>query len=171
MAKSEIISCIDVGTTKICSIMAKPGHGGDLQVLGVGLTPSRGLHKGLVVNINEAKSSIKTSVRRAEQASGIKMESVYVGVTGRHVSSLNKRGVVSISRSDRLVRSDDLKRVLQSARTFTVPNDRKLLHVIPRGYAIDGQTGVKDPVGMHGFRLDVETHVITAAVASVQNLV
>jgi cell division protein FtsA len=171
MAKSEIISCIDVGTTKICSIMAKPGHGGDLQVLGVGLTPSRGLHKGLVVNINEAKSSIKTSVRRAEQASGIKMESVYVGVTGRHVSSLNKRGVVSISRNDRLVRSDDLKRVLQSARTFTVPNDRKLLHVIPRGYAIDGQTGVKDPVGMHGFRLDVETHVITAAVASVQNLV
>jgi cell division protein FtsA len=171
MAKSEIISCIDVGTTKICSIMAKPGHGGDLQVLGVGLTPSRGLHKGLVVNINEAKSSIKASVRRAEQASGIKMESVYVGVTGRHVSSLNKRGVVSISRNDRLVRSDDLKRVLQSARTFTVPNDRKLLHVIPRGYAIDGQTGVKDPVGMHGFRLDVETHVITAAVASVQNLV
>jgi cell division protein FtsA len=171
MAKSEIISCIDVGTTKICSIMAQPGHGGDLQVLGVGLTPSRGLHKGLVVNINEAKSSIKSSVRRAEQASGIKMESVYVGVTGRHVSSLNKRGVVSISRNDRLVRSDDLKRVLQSARTFTVPNDRKLLHVIPRGYAIDGQTGVKDPVGMHGFRLDVETHVITAAVASVQNLV
>lgn len=171
MAKSEIISCIDVGTTKICSIMAQPGHGGDLQVLGVGLTPSRGLHKGLVVNINEAKSSIKSSVRRAEQASGIKMESVYVGVTGRHVSSLNKRGVVSISRNDRLVRSDDLKRVLQSARTFTVPNDRKLLHVIPRGYAIDGQTGVKDPVGMHGFRLDVETHVITAAVASVQNLI
>ncbi len=171
MAKSEIISCIDVGTTKICSIMAKPGHGGDLQILGIGLTPSRGLHKGLVVNINEARSSIKSSVRRAEQASGLKMESVYVGVTGRHVSSLNKRGVVSISRNDRLVRSDDLKRVLQSARTFTVPNDRKLLHVIPRGYAIDGQTGVKDPVGMHGFRLDVETHVITAAVASVQNLV
>ena len=171
MAKNEIISCIDVGTTKICSIMAKPGHGGDLQVLGVGLTPSRGLHKGLVVNINEAKQSIKASVKRAEQASGLKMESAYVGVTGRHVTSLNKRGVVSISRGDRLVRADDLKRVLQSARTFTVPNDRKLLHVIPRGYAIDGQTGVKNPVGMHGFRLDVETHVITAAVASVQNLV
>jgi cell division protein FtsA len=171
MAKSEIISCIDVGTTKICSIMAKPGQGGDLQVLGVGLTPSRGLHKGLVVNITEARESIRTSVRKAEQASGLKMESVYVGVTGRHVTSLNKRGVVSISRNDKLVRSDDLKRVLQSARTFSVPNDRKLLHVIPRGYAIDGQTGVKNPVGMHGFRLDVETHVITAAVASVQNLV
>ncbi len=171
MAKSEIISCIDVGTTKICSIMAKPGQNGELQVLGVGLTPSRGLHKGLVVNISEARESIRNSVRKAEQASGLKMESVYVGVTGRHVTSLNKRGVVSISRNDKLVRPDDLKRVMQSARTFTVPNDRKLLHVIPRGYAIDGQTGVKNPVGMHGFRLDVETHVITAAVASVQNLV
>ena len=171
MAKNEIVSCIDVGTTKICSIMAKPGQGGDLQVLGVGLTSSRGLHKGLVVNITEARESIRTSVRKAEQASGVKMESVYVGVTGRHVTSLNKRGVVSISRNDKLVRPDDLKRVLQSAKTFTVPNDRKLLHVIPRGYAIDGQTGVKNPVGMHGFRLDVETHVITAAVASVQNLV
>ena len=171
MAKSEIVSCIDVGTTKVCSIMANAGHSGDLQVLGVGVTHSKGLHKGLVVNITEARESIRSSVRKAEQASGFKMESVYVGVTGRHITSLNRKGVVSISRGDRLVRSDDLKRVLRSARTFSVPNDRKLLHVIPRGYALDGQVGVKNPVGMHGFRLDVETHVITAAVSSVQNLV
>jgi len=171
MAKNESISCIDVGTTKVCSIMANAGHGGDLQVLGVGVTHTKGLHKGLVVNIAEARESIRASVRKAEQASGLKMESAYVGVTGRHITSLNKRGVVSISRGDRLVRPDDLKRVLRSARTFTVPADRKLLHVIPRGYALDGQVGVKNPVGLHGFRLDVETHVITAAVTSVQNLV
>lgn len=171
MAKNEIVSCIDVGTTKVCSIMAKAGHGRDLQVLGVGIAPSRGLHKGLVVNIPEAKRSIQVSVKRAEQASGIKMDSAYVGVTGRHVNSLNKRGVVSINRSDKLVRPDDLRRVMRAARTVNVPADRKLLHVIPRGYAIDGQAGVMDPVGMHAFRLDVETHIITAAVASVQNLV
>lgn len=171
MANSENISCIDVGTTKVCSIMANVGQGGDLQVLGVGVTHTKGLHKGLVVNITEAKESIRASVRRAEQASGLKMESVYVGVTGRHITSLNKKGVVSISRGDRLVRPDDLKRVLRSARTYTIPNDRRLLHVIPRSYALDGQVGVKNPVGMHGFRLDVETHVITAAVSSVQNLV
>jgi cell division protein FtsA len=171
MAKNEVLASIDVGTTKICSIMANAGHGGSLQVLGVGVTPSRGLHKGLVVNIAEAKESIRASVRKAEQASGIKMETAYVGVTGRHISSLNKRGVVSISRGDRLVRADDLRRVLQTARAVTIPADRKLLHVIPRGYALDGQGGVKNPVGMHGFRLDVETHIITAAVASVQNLV
>jgi cell division protein FtsA len=151
--------------------MANVGQGGDLQVLGVGVTHTKGLHKGLVVNITEAKESIRASVRRAEQASGLKMESVYVGVTGRHITSLNKKGVVSISRGDRLVRPDDLKRVLRSARTYSIPNDRRLLHVIPRSYALDGQVGVKNPVGMHGFRLDVETHVITAAVSSVQNLV
>ncbi len=171
MAKNEMVSCIDVGTTKVCSIMAKAGHGRDLQVLGVGIAPSRGLHKGLVVNIAEAKRSIQLSVKRAEQASGIKMDSAYVGVTGRHINSLNKRGVVSINRSDKLVRADDLRRVLRAARTVNVPSDRRLLHVIPRGYAIDGQEGVMDPVGMHAFRLDVETHIITAAVASVQNLV
>ncbi len=92
-------------------------------------------------------------------------------MTGRHVSSVNNRGVVAINRSDRLVRRDDLKRVLQCARSIKVPSDRKLLHVIPRSYAVDGQTGVKNPVGMHGFRLDVETHIITAAVTSVQNLI
>jgi len=171
MAKTEVIASIDVGTTKICSIMATPGYGGNLQVLGVGIQPSRGLHKGLVVNIPEAKESIRASVRKAEQASGMRMDSAYVGVTGRHISSLNKRGVVSISRGDRMVRPDDLKRVLQAARAIAVPMERKLLHVIPRGYALDGQEGVQNPVGMHGFRLDVETHIITAAVTSVQNLV
>jgi len=171
MAKSEIVASIDVGTTKVCSIVANQGGTGGLQVLGVGVTPSRGLHKGLVVNIPEAKHSIKEAVKKAEQASGLKIDTAYVGVTGRHVTSQNNRGVVSIARNDRLVRPDDLKRVLQTARTVTVPSDRKLLHVIPRGYALDGQVGVKNPVGMHGFRLDVETHVITAAVSSVQNLV
>ena len=141
-----------------------------IQVAGVGITPSNGLHKGLVVNINDAKESIRESVKKAEQASGYKVESAYVGVTGRHVSSLNNQGVVAITRNDRLVRPDDLRRVLQNAQSVKVPNDRKLLHIIPRGYAVDGQVGVKNPVGMHGFRLDVETHVITAAVASVQNL-
>ena len=171
MAKRTTLTSIDVGTTKICTTMADMSEGGGIRVIGVGVAPSRGLHKGLVVNINEAKESIRESIRKAEQASGTKIESAYIGVTGRHVSSVNNRGVVAINRSDRLVRRDDLKRVLQCARSIKVPSDRKLLHVIPRGYAVDGQTGVKNPVGMHGFRLDVETHIITAAVTSVQNLI
>jgi cell division protein FtsA len=171
MKKRNVVASIDVGTTKICTILADVSDGGNPQVVGVGISPSKGLHKGLVVNINEARESIHDSVRKAEQSSNYKVESAYVGVTGRHVTSMNNRGVVAITRNDRVVRPDDLKRVLDSAQSVKVANDRRLLHVIPRGYAVDGQAGVKNPVGMHGFRLDVETHVITAAVTSIQNLV
>lgn len=171
MKKRTVITAIDVGTTKICTATAEINDGGIVRVAGVGVTPSQGLHKGLVVNINDARESIRESIRKAEQASGYRIESAYIGVTGRHVSSLNNRGVVAITRNDRLVRPDDLRRVIQCSQSIKVPSDRKLLHVIPRSYAVDGQVGVKNPVGMHGFRLDVETHVITAAVASVQNLV
>ena len=170
MRKGTVAS-IDVGTTKVCTTIADISEGGTLQIVGVGIAPSAGLHKGLVVNINEARESIRESVKKAEQASNYKLESAYIGVTGRHVSSLNNRGVVAITRNDRVVRSDDLRRVLTAAQSLKVPNDRRLLHVIPRSYAVDGQAGVKNPVGMHGFRLDVETHVITAAVTSIQNLV
>jgi len=170
MRKRTTLASIDVGTTKVCTTIAEVDGGDVIRVAGVGITASNGLHKGLVVNINDARESIRESVSKAEQTSGYRVESAYVGVTGRHVSSLNNRGVVAITRNDRLVRSDDLKRVLQCAQSVKVPSDRKLLHVIPRNYAVDGQVGVKNPVGMHGFRLDVETHVITAAVASVQNL-
>ena len=170
MSKQKILVSIDVGTTKVCTSIAEVDEGDMLRVAGVGITPSNGLHKGLVVNINDARESIRESVKKAEQTSGYKIESAYIGVTGRHVTSLNNQGVVAITRNDRLVRPDDLKRVLQCAQSVKVPNDRKLLHIIPRSYAVDGQTGIKNPVGMHGFRLDVETHVITAAVASIQNL-
>ncbi|MEE9400236.1 MAG: cell division protein FtsA, partial [Dehalococcoidales bacterium] len=169
--KNRTIASIDVGTTKVCTTIAEMNDGGVMRVVGVGIAPSLGLHKGLVVNINEARESIRESVRKAEQASNYKLESAYIGVTGRHVASLNNRGVVAITRNDRVVRSDDLKRVLNTAQSVKVAGDRRLLHVIPRSYSVDGQPGVKNPVGMHGFRLDVETHVITAAVTSIQNLV
>ena len=171
MKKRTTLASIDVGTTKICTTVAEVNDGDVIRVAGVGITPSNGLHKGLVVNINDARDSIRQSVSKAEQSSGYKVESAYIGVTGRHVTSMNNHGVVAITRNDRLVRSGDLKRVLQNARSVKLPSDRKLLHVIPRGYSVDGQVGVKNPVGMHGFRLDVETHIITAATTSVQNLV
>jgi len=171
MSKRNILSSIDVGTTKVCTTVADVDEAGGIRIIGVGIAPSEGLHKGLVVNINEARESIRESVKKAEHTSGHKVESAYVGVTGRHVTSLNNRAVVAITRNDRLVRPDDLKRVLSSARGVKLANDRKLLHVIPRGYAVDGQLGVKNPIGMHGFRLDVEAHIITAAVTSVQNLI
>ena len=168
--KRDRIGAIDVGTTKVCTIMADVHDNEGLRVLGVGITPSHGLHKGLVVNINEAKESVKQSVRMAEQMAGRKLESAYVGVTGRHVRAENTRGSVAITRNNQIVQSDDLKRVLSVARSVKVPSEQKVLHIIPREYVVDGQGGVKNPVGLHGFRLDVETHIITAAVTSMQNL-
>ena len=140
MRKRTTLASIDVGTTKICTTIAEVNDAGVMRIAGVGITTSNGLHKGLVVNINDARESIRESVSKAEQTSGYRVESAYIGVTGRHVTSLNNRGVVAITRNDRLVRTDDLKRVLQSAQSVKVPSDRKLLHVIPRSYAVDGQS-------------------------------
>jgi cell division protein FtsA len=169
MAK-RIVSAIDVGTSKVATIIANAKAQDDIEILGVGVTPSRGLHKGIVVNMNEARQSIAASLREAERISGVHVDSAYVGVTGRHITSVNNRGVVAIPREDRLVRAEDLRRALAAARSISVPEGKKVLHAIPRYYALDGQEGVKQPIGMHGSRLDVETHIITASVTSVQNL-
>ena len=167
--KRDSVGAIDVGTTKVCTIMADINDDG-LRVLGVGVVPSRGLHKGLVVSINEARESIRESVRLAEQMAGRKLESAYVGVTGRHITAVNKTGSVSITRNNQIVRPDDLKRVLAVARNVKVAGEQKVLHVIPRNYTVDGQPGVKNPIGLQAYRLDVETHIITAATTSIQNL-
>jgi cell division protein FtsA len=171
MGKRRTISAIDVGTTKVCTLIAEVGDNGQMRVAGVGVVPSKGMHKGMVVNINEAKETVRDSVKRAEQSSGYRVESAYIGVTGRHISGVNNKGVVAVTRNDRLVRPDDLRRVLQNAQSLKVGADQKILHMIPRHYAVDGQDGVQNPVGMHGFKLDAETHVITTGVSSVQNLV
>jgi cell division protein FtsA len=171
MGKPRTVTAIDVGTTKICTITATVEDNGNIRVIGTGIVPSTGMQKGLVVNVQEAAHSIKSSVRKAELMCGHKIESAYIGVTGRHITSVNNRGAISIGNGDRLVRPDDLKRVMKNAQNIKIPAERKLLHIIPRGYALDGQTGVKNPVGMHGQRLDVETHIITTAVTSVQNVI
>lgn len=168
--KRTKIGAIDVGTTKVCTVMAEVDSNDILRVVGVGVAPSFGLQKGMVVNVNEARESIRESVKSAERVAGYRLESAYVGVTGRHITSVNNHGVVAITRNDKLVRPNDLRRVLQSARSVEFPDDQRLLHIIPRNYIIDGQQGVKNPVGMHGFRLDLEAHIVTAAIASVQNL-
>ena len=168
--RKEPFVAIDVGTTKVCCLMGHVEDGGSVQVLGVGLSPSKGMHKGLVVNIDEAKETIRESIREAEHSSGLLISSAFVGITGRHISCANKKGTVATVRHDRLVMPSDLERALEAARRVELPPDKKLLHVIPRQYVINGQTRVKNPVGMHGVRVDLEAHVVTAGVASVQNL-
>ena len=168
--KNNRIAAIDVGTTKVCTIMAEVDESGLPNIMGVGVVPSNGLHKGMVSDFKEAKESIQLSVNKAEQAAGYKMESAVVGITGKHISSINNHGVVSITHTKKVVHPGDLERVLKIARDIELPQGREILHIIPRSYSLDGQAGINSPVGMHANRLDAETNIVTAASMSVQNL-
>ena len=168
--KRNKIAAIDVGTTKVCTIIADTNGTEDVRILGVGMTPSQGLEKGTVVNIRNTTASIAQSVKKAEKMAGYRLKSAYIGVPGTDMASQNNRGVVSIPRNDESVHYSDQKRALEIGRSVEIPNDQRLLHVIPRNYTLDGQGNIKNPVGMHGFRLDVETHVITTPALLVQNL-
>lgn len=167
--KPMVFNAIDVGTSKVCAVMAQAGESGSLQVLGVGTVPSQGLRKGIVVNIDEAREVVREAKRKAEQASGLKLESAYVGITGNHILSVNARGAIAISRTDQMVKPRDMRRVLDSARSVSVSKERQLIHVITRDYALDGHQGISNPVGMAGFRLDVDTHMVTASSSVVRN--
>jgi cell division protein FtsA len=163
------IAAIDIGTTKVCTIMGTLDSSSGLRVLGIGIAPSHGIEKALVADAGKAKESIRESIRKAEQMAGYKLDSAYIGVTGRHISSTNSKGTIAITRPDMLVKADDLKRALNVALNVQIPPEQKILHVIPRSYVLDGHE-VKNPVGMNGSELAVEVHLITASVASVQNL-
>ncbi len=162
---------IDVGTTKICTMVAEVRDDGRVNILGRGLTPSKGLDKGVVVNIDEAVAAISTSVEKAERTSGYRIGTAYVGIAGRHISSLNQTGVVAISRADHEITRQDVDRAVESAQAVAIPTQREVIHVIPRAYIVDGHENIRDPIGMSGYRLEVETHIVTAEAMAVQNLI
>ncbi len=162
---------IDVGTTKVCTLVAQVSDTGRLNILGVGLTPSKGLDKGVVVNIDDAVSAIEASVEKAERLSGYRIGTAFVGVSGRHISSLNSRGVVAVQRPDQEITRNDVARAVESAQAVAIPTQREIIHVIPRAYVLDGHEGIRDPIGMSGFRLEVETHIVTGEVMAIQNLI
>ena len=162
---------IDVGSSKICTLVGETDEEGDVRVIGVGLVRSRGVRKGVVVNVADATAAIAASIEQAERTSGYKIERAYVGLSGTHVSSLNSRGVVGISRREQGITDDDVDRALDAAHAIAVPHNQEVVHVIPRGYVVDGQSDVRDPVGMHGFRLEVEAHIVIGSSTSIQNLV
>jgi len=160
-----------VGTTKICALIAEAGPGGALDVIGVGVAASRGLRKGVVVNIDSTVEAIKQAVAEAEQMAGVEVAAVYAGVAGGHIRGVNSRGVVAVSGKDREVRGEDVDRVVEAARAINLPQDREIIHVLPQTFLVDDQDGVREPIGMSGVRLEVETHIVTGAVRSVQNVV
>ena len=167
----RMIVGIDIGSSKVCTLVGEVDDEGDVRVIGVGLIPSRGVRKGVVVNVADATAAILASVEKAERTSGYKIERAYVGLSGTHVSSLNSRGVVGISRREHGITLEDVDRVLDAAHAIAVPHNQEVVHVIPRSYTVDGQDGVRDPVDMHGFRLEVEAHIVIGSSTLIHNLV
>ncbi|TMG19298.1 MAG: cell division protein FtsA [Chloroflexi bacterium] len=170
MPRSKYVTALDIGTTKICCVVGEPTERG-LNIVGVGEAPSEGLRRGVVVNMEKTVRGITHAVDAAQRMCGHKLESAYVGMAGTHVLSQNSHGVIAVARSDREIGHEDVTRVIDAARAVSVPNDREIIHVVPRGYVVDGQEGVKDAIGMSGARLEVETHIITGSLTAVQNVV
>jgi cell division protein FtsA len=165
---APIVVGIDIGTTKVCTIVARVEGDGRVRVLGVGIEPSAGVRKGTVVDINAATRAIGHSIDKAERSSGLEITSALVSLAGSHISSMNNRGAVGIS--DRVIDHKDVARAIEVARAVAIPHNREVIHVIQRNFTVDGQEGIAIPVGMHGYRLEVEAHIITAAASTVDNL-
>src|SRR5919108_487815 len=163
------IVALDIGTTKTCALIGERTSEGMWRILGAGVAPSRGLRKGVVTDVKEATQAIADALEQAERVAGFTTESAYVGIAGAHIQSTNSRGVAAIH-SGRGVTQDDIDRAMEAAEAIAVPQNREIIHSIPRGYTLDGQDGVKDPLGMIGFRLEVEAHIVTGAAASIQNV-
>ncbi len=162
---------IDVGSTKICTLVAQVQASGKINILGVGLTASKGLDRGVVVNLDNAVSAIAASVEKAEHLSDYRIVTAFAGVSGRHISSLNSRGVVAINQANHEITRSDVVRAIEAAQAVAIPSQREVIHVIPRAYIVDGHEGIRDPVGMSGFRLEVETHIVTGEAMAIQNLI
>src|SRR5437588_10973402 len=170
MAEQTVLVAVDIGTTKVCVLIGELTARGGVDVIGFGQAPSDGLRKGVVIDIDRTVQSVAAAVEAAEKLSGFKVRSAFVGISGNHISSQNSRGMVAVSGHHRDVAREDTLRAIEAARAVSIPNTREILHVIPRGYVVDGQEGVRDPIGMSAVRLEVETHSVTASSTSVQNL-
>lgn len=165
---SNVVIGLDIGTSKIAAIVGKVKPGGEIEVIGMGTHPSKGLKKGVVVNIDSTVESIQRAIDEAERMSGIKASSVSVGIAGSHINSFNSNGMVAISHQE--VQEQDVQRVIDAAQTIAIPGDQEVLHILPQEFMIDNQGGIREPVGMSGVRLEAKVHMVTGSVSAAQNI-
>ena len=165
----EIIFGLDIGTTKVCALVGAI-RDGQLQIIGLGVAPSRGMRKGMVVDVPEASIAIASAVEAAEQTSGYELSDALVSMAGEHISCTNSRGVSPVSRNSEGISLADIERAMEAAQAIPIPANREIVHLIPREYTVDEHRGVKNPLGMHGYRLEVEAHIVTAASPALRNL-
>jgi len=164
----NLIVGLDIGTTKICCIVGNMTEEG-LDIVGIGTSPSKGLRKGVVINIESTVSAIQKAIREAELMAGCEIKSVFAGIAGGHIRGLNSQGVIAIK--NREVTSEDLQRVIDAAKAIAIPMDREVMHILPQEFIIDDQDGIREPLGMSGVRLEAKVHIVTGAVASAQNII
>jgi len=168
--RKNVVAAIDIGTTKVVTLIAElPEEGNSVEIIGYGVCPSRGLKRGIVVNIETTTQAISESVETAEEMAGCQIQDVYTGVSGSHIRSFNSHGIVAIRQQE--INQSDIDRVLDAAKAIAIPADQRMLHVIPQEFFIDNQAGIKDPIGMSGVRLEAKAHIVTGAVSAVQNVV
>lgn len=171
MKRKKLVTGLDIGTTKICALIAEVSGDNNIEIIGIGLAPSNGLRKGIVVDIDKTSHAIKSAIQKAERMAGQKVDSAYVGIAGSHIKSINSHGVVAVTGDEKEIKESDIKRVIDAARIIPVSAEEDILHVLPREFIVDGSPGIQDPLGMSGVRLEVETHIIKGASTSIQNLV
>ncbi|MFQ3547645.1 MAG: cell division protein FtsA [Termitinemataceae bacterium] len=174
MANEDVVVGLDIGTTKVCAVIGERNEYGNLEITGIGVSPSTGLRKGVVVNIEATLRSVAAAVEAAEMMSGREIHSCYTGIGGSHIEGINSRGVVAVTgknRETREISQLDIDRVIEAARAVVIPMDRQVLHVIPQSYIVDDQKGIRNPLDMIGVRLEAEVHIITGSVTSAQNLI
>ncbi|HKK49736.1 MAG TPA: cell division protein FtsA [Alkalispirochaeta sp.] len=171
MAADDMIVGLDIGTSQITAAIAEYDDNGELEIIGIGTAPSSGLRRGVVINIEATLRSVVDAIESAEQMAGREVKRVVSGIAGSHIEGLNSRGVVAVTGKGREITSGDVDRVIEAAKAVSIPMDREILHVVPRDYVIDEQSGIKNPLDMIGVRLEVEVHMITGSVTAAQNLV
>ncbi|MCA1959595.1 MAG: cell division protein FtsA [Desulfomonile sp.] len=170
MARNDNTICgLDVGTTKICAIIGEINQDGMVDIIGVGTAPSRGLRKGVVVNIDHTVASIRKAVEDAELMAGCQIDSVFAGISGGHIKGINSHGVIAIK--NREVTAVDVERVIDAARAVAIPMDREVIHILPQEFMVDDQEGIREPIGMAGVRLEAKVHIVTGAVSAAQNII
>jgi cell division protein FtsA len=170
-ARENILCGLDVGTTKVCAIIAEADPGGGVKIVGVGTTRSEGLRRGVIVNLEKTVESIARAVEEAELMAGVEVRSVHAGIAGDHIRSVNSHGVIAVPRGGVEITRSDVARAIDAAKAITIPADREVVHILPQDFTVDDQQGIKDPVGMAGVRLEVDVHIVTGAVSSAQNIV
>ena len=169
--KDRYIVGLDIGTHKICAIVAEITEEGRLDVIGIGQAESKGLRKGVVINLEATVESIKRVVEEAELMAGVEIGSAYVGLAGTHIRGFNSRGVIAVSGRNRVIEREDVHRAIEAAKAVSIPMDREILHVLPQEFVVDDQDGIGDPTGMTGTRLEVNVHIITCSQTAAQNTV